>query len=93
VIAEVEKALITMDEYFNKINNKMIKSLDKIENETDNIELEINRQLQYIETYRCTITTSTITLLYQILKRVAVAIVINYNISTIITQIVVCYVH
>jgi len=53
VIAEVEKALITMDEYFDKINNKMIKSLDKIENETENIELEINRQLQYTETYRC----------------------------------------
>ncbi|CAI6357610.1 unnamed protein product [Macrosiphum euphorbiae] len=51
VIAEVEKALITMDEYFDKMNNQMIKSLDKIENETDNVELEINRQLQYAETY------------------------------------------
>lgn len=53
MIAEVEKALITLDEYFDKINNKMIKNLDKIENETENIETEINRQLQYIETYRC----------------------------------------
>lgn len=53
VIAEVEKALITMDEYFDKMNNQMIKSLDKIENETDNVELEINRQLQYAETYWC----------------------------------------
>ncbi|XP_022175537.1 uncharacterized protein LOC111037325 [Myzus persicae] len=55
VIAEVEKALITLDEYFDKINNKMIKNLDKIENETENIETEINRQLQYIETYRCNV--------------------------------------
>lgn len=52
-----------MDEYFDKINKKMIKSLDKIENETDNIELEINRQLQYIETYRCVCI-----LLYNILR-------------------------
>ncbi|KAE9543550.1 hypothetical protein AGLY_002350, partial [Aphis glycines] len=52
VIAEVEKAIITLDEYFDKINAEMIKNLDQIEIETENIELEINRQLQYIETYR-----------------------------------------
>ncbi|XP_015379616.1 PREDICTED: protein PFC0760c-like [Diuraphis noxia] len=55
VIAEVEKALITMDEYFDKINNTMIKSLDKIEYETENINLEINRQLQNIETFRANV--------------------------------------
>lgn len=53
MIAEVEKAVITLDEYFDKINIEMIKNLDQIEIETENIELEINRQLQYIETYRC----------------------------------------
>lgn len=57
MISEVEKALITMDEYFDKINNTMIKSLNKIENETENIELEIIRQLQNIETFRCVCTT------------------------------------
>lgn len=56
VISEVEKAIITLDECFDKINIKMIKNLDKIEIETENIELEINRQLQYIETYRCVYT-------------------------------------
>ncbi|KAL5238679.1 hypothetical protein ACI65C_006089 [Semiaphis heraclei] len=55
VIAEVEKALITMDEYFDKINNTMIKSLDKIEYETENIDLEIHRQLQNIETFRANV--------------------------------------
>jgi len=56
VIAEVEKAVITLEEQFDKLNAKMIKSLDKIEIETENIELEINRQLQYIETFRCVCT-------------------------------------
>ncbi|XP_025198329.1 DNA repair protein RAD50-like [Melanaphis sacchari] len=52
VIAEVEKAIITLEEYFDKINVEMTKKLDEIEIETENIELEINRQLQNVETYK-----------------------------------------
>lgn len=51
LIIEIEKAIININVDFDKKNNTEINIIEKIENETENIEYEIKKQLQHIESY------------------------------------------